>query len=342
MSFSLISVLSRYPTEPSVPSILNQTFSLRLPPLQHSGELTSATTDADVSVHDSFQRSGLKQSGFTQAPPLRCRPHLSLLRCLFLKGKFLALLLTSLISSGCCVSHGISEVFIRPVAETLQPQTVFRIEGLRPEQKIVALTIDDAPSRHTGKILDVLKKHRITATFFVHGDRIETAADKSIIRRMLHEGHEVANHMPESIPSASLAPSIFARQFMRNHRILEKLGVHPTRFRPSHGISNRDMRSFMNTIGRDLSYKPSFYLASVYSWDIHIDGPLLYAHDTAACAKPGRIVVFHDNQDVMDSKGVVIDQSQRTLDALPTFFELLEQQGFTAKSIAEVEALVTP
>lgn len=267
---------------------------------------------------------------------------MSVLRCLHLKSKVLALLLISFISSACCVSHGVSDVLIRPVAEKLQPQTVFRIKGLRDEQKVVALTIDDSPSMCTGKILDLLKKHQVSATFFVHGDRIETAADESIIRRMLHEGHEVANHMPESVPSASLAPGIFARQFVKNHRILEKLGAHPSRFRPSHGISNMDMRSFMNTIGRDLGYKPSFYLASVYSWDIHVDCPKLYAHDTAACAKAGRIVVFHDNQDVIDSKGVVINQSQRTLDELPTFFELLERQGFTAKSIAEVEALVPP
>jgi peptidoglycan/xylan/chitin deacetylase (PgdA/CDA1 family) len=251
-------------------------------------------------------------------------------------------MLTSFISSACCVSHGVTKVFIRPVAEVLQPQTVFLIEGLRADHKVVALTIDDAPSRYTEKILDLLKHHQSTATFFVHGDRIETAADKAIIRRMLQEGHEVANHMPESIPSASLAPSIFARQFVKNHQILDKLGAHPTRFRPSHGISNMEMRNFMNTIGLDLGYKPTFYLASVYSWDINIYRPRLYAQDTAACAKPGRIVVFHDNQDVIDSKGVAINQSQRTLDELPIFFELLKQQGFAAKSIAEVEALVNP
>jgi peptidoglycan/xylan/chitin deacetylase (PgdA/CDA1 family) len=267
---------------------------------------------------------------------------MSAFRFLYRKRHSLAALLGCFISPACCLSHGVSDLIIRPLAENLQPQAVFRIEGLRPEQKVVALTIDDAPSRDTGKILDVLKKHKITATFFVHGDRIETATDELIIRRMLQEGHEVANHLPESFPSASLAPSIFARQFVRNHRILEEFGAHPTRFRPSQGISNREMRSFMNTRGKDLGYKPSFYLASVYSWDIHLHFPKLYAHDTAACAKPGRIVVFHDNQDVIGPNGVAINQSQRTLEELPHFLKILEKQGFTAKSIAEVEALVPP
>ena len=265
---------------------------------------------------------------------------MSVLSGLHLKSYFLApVVLGCFISSACCISHGVTDALIRPVAEKLQPQAVFRIQGLRPEQKVLALTIDDAPSKDTEKILDLLKQHHHTATFFVHGDRIESVVDEAIIRRMLREGHEVANHMPESVPSASLAPSIFARQFVRNHRILEKLGAHPTRFRPSHGFSNRDMRSFMNTTGMKIGYKPTFYLASVYSWDINVYSPKLYALDTAVCAKPGRIVVFHDNQDVIDPKGVAINQSQRTLEELPIFFELLKQQGFTARSIAEVEAL---
>jgi peptidoglycan/xylan/chitin deacetylase (PgdA/CDA1 family) len=267
---------------------------------------------------------------------------MSAFRFLYRAWHYLASLLGCFVSTACCLSHGASDIIIRPVAEKLQPQAVFRIEGLRSDQKVVALTIDDAPSRDTGKILDILKIHKVTATFFVHGDRIETATDELIIRRMLHEGHEVANHMPESFPSAGLEPGYFASQFVRNHRILEKFGAQPTRFRPSQGISNAEMRSFMNTRGKELGYKPHFYLASVYSWDIHWHFPKLYAHDTATCARPGRIVVFHDNQDVIGSNGVVINQTQRTLEALPHFLKLLRKQGFTAKSIAAVEALVPP
>ena len=252
----------------------------------------------------------------------------------------LSALLTSLLSSACCVSHGVTDVFVRPVAQAIQPQAVFRIQGLQPDQKVVALTIDDAPSKRTGEILDMLRAYQATATFFVHGDRIETAADAAIIRRMLREGHEIAHHMPESVPSYSLPPSVFRRQFLRNDRILRKCGASPRRFRPSHGASKPFMRDFMNTEGAALGYLPKFYLASLYTWDIHIAAPDWYAHDASACAKPGRITVFHDNQDVPDRKtGEPIDQTARTLKALPTYFEALLAQGFTAKSLAEVEAL---
>ncbi len=57
----------------------------------------------------------------------------------------------------------------------------------------VALTIDDGPHRPTGaQLLDVLKAHRVRATFFVVGAQVKQHPD--LARRMLAEGHEVGNH----------------------------------------------------------------------------------------------------------------------------------------------------
>jgi peptidoglycan/xylan/chitin deacetylase (PgdA/CDA1 family) len=41
------------------------------------------------------------------------------------------------------------------------------------KKKIVALTIDDGPSRHTAEISAALKLHRAKATFFVIGSHID-------------------------------------------------------------------------------------------------------------------------------------------------------------------------
>ena len=65
--------------------------------------------------------------------------------------------------------------------------------------------------------------------------------------------------------------------------------------------------------------------------------PGFYARHNARAAVPGRIVVFHDNQDRRDRRGGFINQSRRTLEALPVFFEELEKQGFKARSLAQVE-----
>jgi peptidoglycan/xylan/chitin deacetylase (PgdA/CDA1 family) len=54
---------------------------------------------------------------------------------------------------------------------------------------IVYLTFDDGPSEHTGRLLDVLKKYGVEATFFVTG-----RGDPALIKREYDEGHTVALH----------------------------------------------------------------------------------------------------------------------------------------------------
>lgn len=56
-------------------------------------------------------------------------------------------------------------------------------------KKIIYLTFDDGPSDYTGKLLDILKKYNVKATFFVTGFGSDSA-----IKREYDEGHTVALH----------------------------------------------------------------------------------------------------------------------------------------------------
>ncbi len=58
----------------------------------------------------------------------------------------------------------------------------------------VALTFDDGPSAtETPRLLDILRKYGVKATFFMLGDRIDGTTE-GIVRRVLREGHLVAVH----------------------------------------------------------------------------------------------------------------------------------------------------
>ena len=60
-------------------------------------------------------------------------------------------------------------------------------------QKVLYLTFDAGyENGSTEKILDTLKKHDVKAAFFLVGNYIERNAD--LVRRMVEEGHIVANH----------------------------------------------------------------------------------------------------------------------------------------------------
>lgn len=58
-----------------------------------------------------------------------------------------------------------------------------------PDGKIIYLTFDDGPSPHTPKLLDVLKKYDVKATFFVMN-----TGHTDVIKRIAEEGHSVGIH----------------------------------------------------------------------------------------------------------------------------------------------------
>jgi cellulose synthase/poly-beta-1,6-N-acetylglucosamine synthase-like glycosyltransferase/peptidoglycan/xylan/chitin deacetylase (PgdA/CDA1 family) len=62
-----------------------------------------------------------------------------------------------------------------------------------PPARTVALTFDDGPDpKWTPRILAMLQRHRVPATFFVVGSRV--VAHPELVRRELREGHEVGSH----------------------------------------------------------------------------------------------------------------------------------------------------
>jgi peptidoglycan/xylan/chitin deacetylase (PgdA/CDA1 family) len=67
-------------------------------------------------------------------------------------------------------------------------EVVRKVRVIKPAG-IIYLTFDDGPGEHTGRLLDVLKKYGVKATFFVTG-----RGDDSYFKREYEEGHTVALH----------------------------------------------------------------------------------------------------------------------------------------------------
>ncbi|MCI8345405.1 MAG: polysaccharide deacetylase [Clostridia bacterium] len=63
---------------------------------------------------------------------------------------------------------------------------------IKGKEKIAYLTFDDGPSLVTSKILDILNKENVKASFFVIGKSVE--AHPEIVKRAYDEGHYIANH----------------------------------------------------------------------------------------------------------------------------------------------------
>src|SRR5580765_6823484 len=65
--------------------------------------------------------------------------------------------------------------------------------GLRRPSKQLALTYDDGPNDpHTLRLLDVLARHNVRATFFLIGRYVQQRPD--IARELIKAGHVIGNH----------------------------------------------------------------------------------------------------------------------------------------------------
>jgi peptidoglycan-N-acetylglucosamine deacetylase len=106
----------------------------------------------------------------------------------------------------------------------------------RTGKPVVALTFDDGPDPNTTpRLLDLLARYRVPATFFVTGRRAARYPD--LIRMILERGHSVGNHsFHHDCFRIFWQPSRLAREIDDTQETLSRLGVVPLVFRPPVGI----------------------------------------------------------------------------------------------------------
>lgn len=84
----------------------------------------------------------------------------------------------------------------------------YAAKSLRGTKKIV-LTFDDGPDLVTTPLLlNILKLHKVTATFFVLTEKINDQT-YPIIKRMISEGHNVASHHHDHVSNDSKPEAVF-------------------------------------------------------------------------------------------------------------------------------------
>ena len=106
--------------------------------------------------------------------------------------------------------------------------------------KKVYLTFEDGPGSQTGKILDILKKNHVKATFFVTGK--EDASSKKIYQRIVKEGHTLAMHSYSHIQDVIYdSKEAFEKDLKQINRCLyEATGVHTKFYRFPGGSSTQN------------------------------------------------------------------------------------------------------
>lgn len=155
------------------------------------------------------------------------------------------------------------------------------------KRKCLALTFDDGPMPETAKLLDVLKKQHVSATFFVVGEQAK--AHPGVLRRMVAEGHVVGNHSFSHPEFWKISAASVKSQLSRATAAIRKAtGKKVTLFRPPYGESNAKIRSIAGKQGL------CQILWSVDSLDWRSKNAKEVAKRVLRLARPGAIVLSHD------------------------------------------------
>ena len=153
----------------------------------------------------------------------------------------------------------------------------------------IALTFDDGPHRtNTPRLLDMLKERNIKATFFVVATNARRYPD--IMKRMVAEGHEVANHTVTH-GNLSLMSNAGIKRELDGCRdaIIASCGVNPRVMRAPYGALKNAQKIYI----RDTWGYPNIHW-SVDPEDWKKPGPSVIANRIIANTRAGGIVLVHD------------------------------------------------
>jgi peptidoglycan/xylan/chitin deacetylase (PgdA/CDA1 family) len=203
---------------------------------------------------------------------------------------------------------------------------VFRgsVGKVRPH---AALTFDDGPDpEFTPKLLDLLAKHQVKATFFILGSKAEQ--HKEIVQRIHQEGHLIGIHNYSHFMNWLLAPWVLRRKHVeRSADIIESItGTRPAFYRPPWGVmSVFDLLSLK-------SYKIVLWSVMGKDWRSRIARSKLYAILTERVTD-GSVVLLHDSGETI---GADSDAPAHMLKALDEALVELHGKGLKFVRVDEM------
>jgi len=134
--------------------------------------------------------------------------------------------------------------------------------GLKPGTRQLALTYDDGPNDpHTLRLLEVLAKHNVKATFFLIGCYVKQRPD--IAREVVRAGHVVGNHT-FSHPNLIFASARQTRRQLLDcgQALTDAVGEQSRLFRPPFG----GRRPSTLRIARTLGLEPVMWRVTGWDW----------------------------------------------------------------------------
>lgn len=186
----------------------------------------------------------------------------------------------------------------------------------------IALTFDDGPDRlYTLRLLQLLKKENVKATFFMVADKIPENMD--IVRKVIEDGHTIGVHSMRHRSAWLSFPWDTWMDFRRALKIFDSQGIPVKFFRPPWGTFNLFTLWFAMKNG----LKTVFWNVEVKDWSgsTSVDD---IEKNLMMEIKPGCIVDLHDSGGADGAPG-------RTISALENVIPELKASEYQFISLDE-------
>jgi peptidoglycan-N-acetylglucosamine deacetylase len=194
-------------------------------------------------------------------------------------------------------------------------------------EKVVALTFDDAPTEWTTEVLRILEEKEVKATFYVIGENIEKYPN--ITKAIVEQGHELGNHSysHQRMILRGGWPAFVASEIARTSALIRDAGYDGgITFRPPNGkklfglpwyLSRNDIRTVMWDVEPDTYYQGDVEEIVRYTIDATRSGSIVLMHP------------FCEETCAADREALprIIDALRGDGYVFVTIHELLEYQG---------------
>ena len=208
--------------------------------------------------------------------------------------------------------------------KTIQVEVV---DKTKDNEKVVYLTFDDGPSRHTPKVLEILKRYQCKATFFITGMNEKY---RPYIKTAYDQGHTIGLHTySHNYSKVYASADAYFKDLDKVGKLAkEYIGFTPKYIRFPGGGSNTISRKYnkgiMSQLTKQVGKKGYIY----YDWNCengdgyaHMSQSQMLKRATSSSAKKVMILMH-------DANG-----KQNTVDILPKVIEHYQKKGYTFKAI---------
>jgi peptidoglycan/xylan/chitin deacetylase (PgdA/CDA1 family) len=175
--------------------------------------------------------------------------------------------------------------------------------GLPRGSRQIALTYDDGPNDpHTLRLLEVLARHGVRATFFLIGRYLQQRP--GIAREMVQAGHVVGNHTFTHPLLIFKSETEIRREISQCRAVLQDaIGPHSNLFRPPFG----GRRPAVLRMARELGLEPVMWNVTGYDWNA--PPAEVIERKVARQIRGGDVILLHDG----GHKRMGADRSQTVL-----------------------------